>query len=142
MEYYAEKRDSRLFLPPFGKILQAYIEEKVKLDIFITIYVGSKSKEIAYEDKRMGGMCCYLPYGDSYESYRWPVLNQKVLIEDTSLVSVNFLKKMCIHIFTIYEPMCIFLYSKLIPKEETIQLYRPELYPTDGIHDQGDIYHD
>jgi len=136
MEKYPYKPANQLPLPPFGKILEAYIEEKIKLNIYITIYIGKEAKERAFYFKKLGELCCYLPYGQDYESYRWPVLDQKIIIEDTSLSSVIFLKKMCSYIFFQQNAACVYLHSDSIPARETIHFYRPEIYTASDSHNE------
>jgi len=101
----------KLPLPPFGKILQAYQEESVKLAVPIYIYVGKNSKEECIAQKKYGTLCCFLPFGESHLNYRWPVFNQKLVIEDTGNIPARELKRMAADILQKYQPRVIFLYS-------------------------------
>lgn len=110
---------NNLRLPPFGKILAAYQESKINLKTYIRIFVGQDGKRFAYDDiQYIGGLCTYLPYGDDYMQYNWPISGQNVVIEDTSLTSVMLLRKMSIHLLNIYSPHWIVLSSKSLDEPE------------------------
>lgn len=118
----------RLPLPPFGKILDAYSQENVHLERPIFIYVGKSAKEEAIAQKKMGTLCCYLPFGDDQSKYRWPIKNQKVVIEDAGSNSENFLYKMCLDLIQFYIPKVIYLYS---------EKYRNQLFLPQGASYNG-----
>lgn len=100
----------KLSLPPFGRILQAYLEESVHLSIPIWVYVGKNAKEIAFAEKRMGFMCTFLPFGDDVSRYRWPIEGQKIIIEDTGDMSHVELKRIC-YVLLKYKPRLMYLHS-------------------------------
>ena len=109
MDFNSSKES--LSLPPFGRILQAYIEEKVKLSVPIWLYVGKDAKDIAFAEKRTGNLCTFLPFKDDVARYRWPVENQKIVIEDTGGMSHVELKRIC-YVLLKYKPRIIYLYSE------------------------------
>lgn len=109
-------------LPPFGRILEAYLNENVKLIAPIYIYVGHKAKEIACAQKRMGTMCTYLPQGEDHKRYHWPIKDQKIVIDDTGFSSAIALKRMCFDLL-VYLPQVIFLNS---------DTFQPQLYLPKG----------
>lgn len=74
--------NSTLRLPPFGLILEAYCKEKIHFPFQIQIYLGSKAKDAVCDAKRWGNMATYLPDGESFALYRWPVDSQHVVIYD------------------------------------------------------------
>lgn len=93
-------KQSQLPLPPFGRVLQAYIDEGIYKIPRIEIYIGRNAKVKAHNEKKWGDMCCYLPYGDSFVSYKWPVSGQNIMIIDVGDVSDNFIRSMSIHLFS------------------------------------------
>lgn len=102
-------------LPPYGKIIKAYSDSKVDFHTGLRIFVGKNAKEIAQNEIRRFCMpCTYLPYGDSYEKYHWPIEGQEIILRDFGLVSVNFLKKMCIYLLQNHSPRQIALFSSSI----------------------------
>lgn len=103
-------------LPPYGRILQAYQQESVHLQIPIWIYVGKSAKEDAFHEKRMGFMCSYLPYGEDFSRYKWPIEEQKIIVQDTGGMSNIDLKKFCIYLIK-FNPRVIFIYSEEHPNE-------------------------
>jgi hypothetical protein len=89
----------RLPLPPFGRVIQAYLEENVYKIPQIDIYIGSQGKAKAYREKKWGELCCYLPYGDSYLAYKWPVQDQNIMILDMGGITSDFIIMMASHLF-------------------------------------------
>jgi hypothetical protein len=112
----------RLPLPPFGKILDAYCKESVHLDRPIYIYVGKSAKEEAIAQKKLGTMCCYLPFLENHKNYHWPITNQKVVLNDSGLNSEIELYKMCLDLVQDFNPRVIFLYSESFKN----QLFLPQ----------------
>lgn len=107
----------RLPLPPFGKILDAYCKESVHLDRPIYIYVGKSAKEEAIAQKKIGTMCCFLPFGESHQNYNWPILNQNIVVQDTGGISEIDLNKFCFALLKTFFPKVIFLYSEKHPSK-------------------------
>jgi len=104
--------DRTLPLPPYGKILQAYQDSKIQIIGNIYIYVGQGGKQEVETDLQRQILSMYLPHGDDYRCYRWPVNNQHLVVKDTSLTSLNMLQNMCLHLLTVYNPALIYLSSK------------------------------
>jgi hypothetical protein len=98
-------------LPPFGRVLLAYQHESIRLDFPLYIFVGKNAKEEAYSHKKAGSFCSYLPYGDSFEKYNWPIKDQKIVILDTGFTVKLALHKMCHYLLETYSPRVIFLHS-------------------------------
>lgn len=118
---------SVLSLPPFGKVLLAYQQESIRLDFPLYIFVGKNSKEEACAQKRMGTLCTFLPYGDDYATYNWPIANQRVIVVDTGFMSSIGLKKMCYGLLT-YNPSVIYLHSDAMQHD----LFRPTRRVSNG----------
>jgi hypothetical protein len=106
-----------LLTPPFGRILAAYQAEAIRLEFPIYLCVGKYGKENAYDYKKTGALATFLPYGDDYKKYKWPIENQKVIVMDTGFSSAISIKKMCHHLLSLFKPRVIFLYSDSIPNE-------------------------
>ena len=95
---------AKLPLPPYGKILDAFQSSKIPLRETIFIYTGKHAREIAYEVLRDRIPACYLPYGDDFRNFRWPIENQDVIIDDTGLSSIPMLRQMTLFLFNEYHP--------------------------------------
>lgn len=114
-----------LLIPPYGKVLIAYQQESIRLDFPIYIFVGRYAKEQAIAHKKTGTLCSFLPYGDLYEKYNWPIKNQKVIVVDTGFTVEIMLHKLCFHLLDTYLPRVIFLHSEtylneiFLPQGET-----------------------
>lgn len=104
-------RENDLRLPPFGKVIAAYQEEKIQLDFPIYIFVGDHAKDEAYLHKKIGTLCCYLPYQEEVANYRWPITNQKVLIQDTGGIKVTEIKIIAFYLLTNYNPRSLVIVS-------------------------------
>lgn len=119
-------RKNDLRLPPFGKVIAAYQEEKIQLDFPIYIFIGVHAKDEAYAHKKIGTLCCYLPYQEEVDNYRWPIFNQKVLIQDTGGIEATEIKIIAFYLLTNYHPRTLFIVSPNksfgeISKENVIQ---------------------
>ena len=110
--------NNSLKLPPFGVILQAYQKSKVHLKTIIRIYVGQKASQEAYDGIQYGTLCTYLPYGEDYKDYDWPINNQNIVLEDTDLTSISMLRKMSLYLLNIHTPHYIFLVSRSLEEPE------------------------
>jgi hypothetical protein len=97
-------------LPPFGRILLAYQEQRVRLNFNVYIYVGKKAKDHAHQEIRDGLIATFLPYGESATAYRWPVREQKLIIIDTGGLSYMSAMNACLTIMN-YQPRLIYFYS-------------------------------
>ncbi len=104
-------------IPPFGRILLAFNQENIKLDVSISIFVGQHSRYEAITSKKLGALCTFLPFGDDYQRYHWPINNQKIIVEDSGGNSAIYLKKMCLYLLSTHNPRVIFLYSNSVPNE-------------------------
>jgi len=96
-------------LPPFGKILLAYQKESIRLEFPLYIFVGKNSKEEAITHQQMGVMATYLPYGDAYQKYDWPIGDQTVVVVDTGCTVSLWLKKMKYYLGKNYQVKNIFI---------------------------------
>lgn len=108
-------------LPPFGKILAAYQAESISLEWQIYVYVGKDAKNNAYVAKRQGSLATYLPYGDDYKAYKWPVHEQKIVMQDTGGMNQIELVKFSFYLLN-NGARVVFLYSDEYPHE----LYLPK----------------
>lgn len=99
-----------LRLPPYGKILQAYLHEKIHLKNPIYIYVGDEAKEMAYSEKCNGNMCTYLPENEDFNRYFWPIYKQYVILYHTGGIPVVQLKRFGFYLLT-FNPRLIYLFS-------------------------------
>lgn len=108
-----EKKASnqKLPLPPFGRILLAYQQDKVSLDPPIYVYVGIDGKKKAYEQKRMGILCSFVPYLDDPTQYNWPVTDQKIVVIDTGSLTKQQWKAICVCLMQ-FKPRVMFVYSE------------------------------
>lgn len=95
-------------LPPYGKILKAYQEEKVHLERPIYIFVGSNAKQEAYKQKIFGTLCTYLPENEDFTQFDWPVFQQKIVVEESGKAALILLKKLCIYLLD-FKPLIIYL---------------------------------
>jgi hypothetical protein len=111
-----------LRLPPFGKILRAYQEEKIQLYKPIYLFVGQEGQRRAYSEKKFGLLCTYLPFEDSFERYNWPLTGQHIVMEDTGMSDKIFINKFCLHLLEYYTPRVIFFYSETLEN----QLFLPQ----------------
>jgi len=144
MNFSNNNRVGSLPLPPFGKILLAYQDEKIQLVNPIYIFVGQESKEAAYFHKQHGELCTYLPYGHDYRQYRWPIFDQTVIVECLGLMPVNFLKKMIADLFSTYYPRQIMYHSPSMSSEnidELIILRRDKKTDMTMSHDSMEAKH-
>lgn len=103
-------------LPPFGRVLLAYQQESIRLDWHITVYVGKNSKDQAFVDKRAGQLATFLPFGEDFNNYRWPVREQKLIVLDTGSMKEIYLIKFCLHLIDAGAHV-IFLYSEQHPNQ-------------------------
>ena len=98
-------------LPPFGRVLLAYQQEKIRLNHSIDIYVGKEAEVCAFSAKCSGWLCTFLPYDQDFTQYDWPIKNQKIIIEDTGGMTLSDLKKFSVHLLT-FDPRVIILFSE------------------------------
>ncbi len=106
-----------LRLPPFGRILQAYQHHQVLLKKMIYIYVGKTGKEDACYWIKYGEVCTFLPYGEDFNLYDWPVSDQVIIVNDTGGMEEAVLKCFCALLLEM-GAKAIFLYCDGIPKHE------------------------
>jgi hypothetical protein len=106
-----------LRLCPFGNVLLAYQKESIRLDFSLYIFIGRQSREQAYKNKSMGVLCTFLPFGDDYSRYDWPINGQKIIIFDTGGVEINDIKRICHHFVTAFKPAVLFTYSEMLPNQ-------------------------
>jgi len=107
---------NRLQLPPFGRVLAAYQQENIRLDFPIYIFVGKNASEEGFAQKKMGTLCTFLPAGEDFTRYEWPVNNQKVILYDTGGLSMEQLKKMSL-ILLKFKPNLIYIWSESYPDQ-------------------------
>jgi hypothetical protein len=106
-----------LRLCPFGHILRAYQKESVWLDFSLYLFIGKHSKETAFSHKKLGALCTFLPYGDDYTQYEWPIDHQKVIIFDTGGMLSKTIKMLCYHLVSEFNPAVLFTYSEVLPNQ-------------------------
>ena len=94
-------------LPPYGRILLAYQQESIPLDFSITIFVGNRARELCFNYKKAGSMASYLPDGENFESFNWPIRNQKIIVSYSKDVTPVMIKLFCLHLLT-FSPRVIF----------------------------------
>lgn len=102
---------NRLQLPPFGRVLAAYQQENIQLNFPIYIFVGNNASEEGFAQKKMGTLCTFLPVGEDFARYEWPVNNQKVILYDTGGLSIKQLQKMSL-ILIKFKPNLIYIWSE------------------------------
>ena len=108
---------SRLQLPPFGRVLAAYQQENIQLNFPIYIFVGKNSSRGRFRlRKKMGTLCTFLPVGEDFTRYEWPVNNQKVILYDTGDLSMDQLKKMSLILLN-FKPSLIYIWSENCPDQ-------------------------
>jgi len=107
---------TNLRLPPYGRILQAYQYHQVHLKKMLYIYVGKEGKEYAFHFIQNGEVCTFLPYGQDYKLYEWPVAGQTIVITDTGGMEEATLKRFCVHLLGL-SVQAIFLYSEEHPSQ-------------------------
>jgi hypothetical protein len=100
-----------LILPPYGRILLAFQEATIRLQFVLYLHVGKNSKEDAYADISMGTFCTFLPYGDDYKKYNWPVQRQNVCVFDSGETEEGLIKKMCLYLFQNFNPRTVQTFS-------------------------------
>jgi len=100
-----------LRLPPFGKILHAYHEQKVRLRYPIYIHTGTNAKQYAFNDITHGSLASYIPEAEDIAQYKWPVEGQHVVLVDHGDMELSVLKKIMFYL-KIYKPRIIYLWSK------------------------------
>lgn len=67
---------------------------------YFSVYIGKHAKESAFNDiQHIERPCSYLPYGDDYNNYRWPILGQTILLCDTGGMQLSTIKKFAAQLF-------------------------------------------
>ena len=97
-----------LALPPYGKILLAYQEQNIPYEFYISIFVGQDAKQIAYKQKCIGALCSYLPMGEHFTKFNWPIVNQRIIVDADGSVPKSHLQLFCRYLLT-FHPRVIFL---------------------------------
>lgn len=105
---------NRLKLPPFGKILLAYQEQRVRLNFSIYIHVGRGAQAICFDEVKNGFLASYLPENESFSSYQWPVYQQHIVLTDHGGLSLKELHKMCAYLLN-HKPRLVYLWSEEHP---------------------------
>jgi hypothetical protein len=100
-----------LILPPYGKVLIAYQQESVRLEFVLYLFVGKQGRQEAYLNKASGTLCTFLPYGDDYKKYNWPIENQSVCVFDAGQNEAGLMKKLCLYLFENFNPRTVFTFS-------------------------------
>ena len=103
-----------LSLPPFGKILRAYHEQRVRLRYPIYIHVGKNAKELCLRDLESGLIASYLPENENVMRYNWPISNQHIMLLDNGDLSELQLKKILFHLRS-FKPRIIYFFSQKYP---------------------------
>jgi hypothetical protein len=96
-------------LPPYGQIINAYLQECIKLKRHITIYIGKGAKQDAYHDKINGGLCMYLPAGESVKDYFWPIYGQSIIVDHCGDLTPAIAKKICFYFIEFHQPKILWL---------------------------------
>lgn len=109
---HGSQRNHRL--PPFGKILLAYQEQRIPLNFSISIHVGKKAKDHCFQEIKTGSLASFLPENESFFSYKWPVFNQHIVLLNHGGYSLQELQKMCAHLLN-HKPRLIYLWSEIHP---------------------------
>ncbi len=112
----SESSLNRLQLPPYGRVLAAYQQENIRLNFPIYIFVGVNASEEAFAQKKMGTLCTFLPVGEDFTRYEWPVNNQKVILYDTGGLTMDQLKKMSYALLN-FKPNLIYIWSESHPDQ-------------------------
>jgi hypothetical protein len=99
-----------LKLPPFGRILEAYQQESIKLEYAIYIFMGQSASLAAYRHIKTNILCTYLPEGHDFHDYDWPIGNQKIVVQECGVVVLEDLHKFCLHLAT-FAPRVLFLHT-------------------------------
>jgi hypothetical protein len=105
-----------LILAPFGRILLAYQQDNVCLKHPITIFVGKDGKERAFEECRQGFLSSFLPFGEDFKRLKWPIKDQKIVVQDTGNTEEIELMRFGVHLLS-YQPRVIFIYSDKYPSQ-------------------------
>lgn len=104
-------------LPPFGRILEAYCAEKIHLVQPIHIYLGRDARDICLEGHRWQNMWTFLPEGQRFENFRWPVLGQHVLIYDLAVRTAEFAMLCAFHLLDYHKPKTVVIHSDYFPTQ-------------------------
>ena len=100
----------------FWTVLAAYQQENIQLNFPIYIFVGKNSSGEGFRSEKMGTLCTFLPVGEDFTRYEWPVNNQKVILYDTGDLSMDQLKKMPLILLN-FKPSLIYIWSENCPDQ-------------------------
>ncbi len=89
-------------LPPFGSILTAYQQNAIRLQPTIYIFTGQQAFQAAKAHLEIGTLATCLPYGQDFNSYDWPIKNQKVILTDAGLTTIGHLKRFSLHLIKLH----------------------------------------
>ena len=81
-------------LPPYGLVVEAYQKEGIGLEFPLYLFIGKNSYSEAKSNKELGCLTLCLPSGKSIDDYRWPVVGQRIVINDTGGMSLLGIRKM------------------------------------------------
>lgn len=101
---------NRLKLPPFGKILSVYQEQKVRLEFPIYIHIGKRCKDYCFTDVRYGSIASYLPDEEDVTQYTWPIHDQHVIVMNHGDIDALSLRKIAFHLKN-FKPRLIYVWS-------------------------------
>lgn len=101
-------------LPPFGKILRAYHEQRVRLNYPIYVHLGTNANKHCLSDIQNGLMASYLPEGQDVLQYVWPISNQHLVLVDHGDLNDLQIKKIIFH-FRTFKPRIIYFQSEIHP---------------------------
>lgn len=107
-------------LPPYGRILNAYQQDSIRLEPTLYIYIGKNAFRYAKKDLENAILATYLPYGEDFTQYDWPIKNQKVILTDTDLITVSHLKRFALHLVK-FNPRILFISSSYHQIHELIK---------------------
>lgn len=106
-------------LPPFGNILLAYQKDHIPLEPTIYIFMGKNASRDAKNQLKMGTLATYLPYGEDFTHYEWPIKDQKVILTDSDFITIPHFKRFALHLVKSH-PRILFISSTVHKIHELI----------------------
>lgn len=101
-------------LPPYGKILKAYLDANIILPYAVSVFVG---KDAYKEAKALlpYQICLCLPKDKSPETYQWPVKDLRLIVYDTGSMTITELESIAVCLFEKGGAQMITIHSHLYP---------------------------
>lgn len=79
-------------LPPFGKLLESFLQFPIKLKSVIYLFVGKNSYNDAREVAQQFTPVLALPPDKTINDFKWPIVGQKVIIIDSGIIDSKDLR--------------------------------------------------